>query len=366
MKFRGRIIISVLDRYIAINFLSYFLVCALALIGLLLLVETFQMLHKFIDHGFPKMLWLLGRYCLYHTPIILANIFPVMTLVGASYCLVEMAKGNEMVALKASGVSIYRIAVPVFGATTLIAIIGAADQEWFLPVVGPRLENFERENKLTRDKLYNKFGRSDGGRMKYLVYEFYVDKTTFQHGEFERFNESGTKRIEHIKAMEGQWIGGYKWLCRGVHRTRTLENDQQEKDYLDEYTLTTDLTPDDLLQEDFTPGFRSIGDLRHRIKKEPERVDLKLAFHGRFTHPLSAIILLLIGLPPVIGSERFSRNRVLGIGISLAVGVGFYLVDFICGHLGKHGYIPIAGIAAWTPLIMFGALGFYFFDSMRT
>ena len=366
MKFKGRTIISILDRYVALNFLAYFAVCALALVGLLLLVQTFQMLHKFIKHGFPDMLWLLGQYYLYRVPVILADIFPVMTLVGASYCLVELAKANEMVALKSSGVSVYRIVLPVFGATTLIAALGAANQEWFLPVIGPGLENFKRENNLTRDTLYNKYGRTEAGRLKYRVHEFNVDKATFQFGEFTRFDSSGSRIVEFIKADEGHWEEKGKWICRGVHRIKYIKSGRQDKEYLDSYTLMTDLAPDDLLQEDFIPGFRSIRDLRHRIKKEPERVDLKMAFHNRFTHPLSAIVLLLIGLPPVIGSERFSRNRVLGISISLGVGVGFYLINFVCNHLGKHGYIPTAGVAAWMPLIMFGALGFYFFDAMRT
>ena len=69
--------------------------------------------------------------------------------------------------------------------------------------------------------------------------------------------------------------------------------------------------------------------MRYRIKKEPERVDLKMSFHGRFTHPLSAIVLLLIGLPPVIRSERLSRNRVLGIAISLAIGLGIQVTLFV-------------------------------------
>ncbi|NOZ23271.1 MAG: YjgP/YjgQ family permease [Planctomycetes bacterium] len=366
MKLKDRTLISILDRYIALNFLAYFAVCALALVGLLLLVQTFQMLHKFIDHGFPKMLWLLGQYYFYNIPVILANIFPVMTLVGASYCLVEMTKGNEMIALKASGVSIYRIIMPVFGATALIAVLGAANQEWFLPFIGPKIENFKRENNLTRDTLYDKYGRTEGGQLKYRVHEFNVENAAFQYGEFTRFDPSGNKIIEFIKVDEGQWLEKGKWACRGVHTIKFLENGQQEKAYRDEYTLVTDLTPDDLLQEDFIPGFRSIHDLRYRIKKEPERVDLRMALQGRFTHPLSAIILLLIGLPPVIGSERFSRNRVLGIGISLAVGVGFYIVSFVCSHLGKHGYIPTPAIAAWMPVVMFGALGFYFFDAMRT
>ena len=81
---------------------------------------------------------------------------------------------------------------------------------------------------------------------------------------------------------------------------------------------------------------------------------------------VSAIVLLLIGLPPIVGSDRLARNRVLGIGVSLLVGGGFYLVSFVCNHLANHDYIPTAGMASWLPVIMFGAIGIYFFDSMRT
>lgn len=366
MTLRSRSV-HIIDRYVALNFLAYFLVCAFALVGLLLIVQTFQSLHKFLNYGFVGMLKIVGLYYLYNIPIILANIFPMMTLIGASYCLVAMSKDNEMVALKASGVSLYRIVLPIFVTATIIAMLAAANQEWLLPTIGQRFEDFCREHGLSRKDTYDKYGEVAEEHMKYRVYKFNVETATFEGGVFRRFDEAMVqKELIHVNG-EGRWLGEGKWLCHQVRKQIWhRESGERESEYWEEYVLETGLTPDDLLQDDLDPNFRNLAGLRERIRSEPQRIGLRLAFHSRFTHPLSAIILLLIGLPPVVGSERLSKNRVLGIGVSLIVGGAFFLVGFVCDYLGKHQYIPSAGLAAWLPAIMFAALGIYFFDAMRT
>lgn len=366
MRLRARTLVSVIDRYIASNFLAYFLVCAFAIVGLVLTIQTFAALHKFVKYGFLGMLQVLGIYYLYSIPIILADIFPVMILIGASYCLVAMSKDNEMVALKASGVSLYRIMLPIFVAATIIAILAAANQEWLLPGIGQEFENFSRDHGLSRNVLHDKYGDAEQGCLKYRIYEFDVETAAFRKGDFWRFSRTTGRLTERMNVDSGEWKGEGKWLCRGMYKNTYLESGELENEYFEEYVLQAELTPDDLLQDDLQASYRNIASLRKRIRLEPERIDLKLAFHNRFTQPLSALILLLIGLPPVVGSERFSKNRVLGIGVSLIVGGAFYLVSFVCDYLGNHQYIPTAGLAAWVPVVMFGALGIYFFDAMRT
>jgi lipopolysaccharide export LptBFGC system permease protein LptF len=235
-----------------------------------------------------------------------------------------------------------------------------------LPRIGPAIENFNRKHDLSRGVLSDKFGDAENGCLKYRVHEFDVETAAFRGAVFRRLEESSESLKELIEVEDGRWESGGRWLCHKVHKKTYLEGGRREDEYFEEYVLQTTLTPDDLLEDDLKPGYRNLRGLYKRIRLEPERMNLRLAFHNRFTQPLSAIVLLLIGLPPVVGSERFAKNRVLGIGVSLLVGGAFYLVSFVCEHLGTHRYIPVAGLAAWTPVVMFGALGIYFFDSMRT
>ena len=355
----------VIDRYIARSFVAYFLVCSFAIVALLLVIQTFQALKRFLEIGFPGMFRVLAIYYLYNVPIILSYFFPMMILVGASYCLVAMARDNEMVALKASGVSLYRIVLPIFISATIIAILAAANQQWLLPILGPEFEAFSRNYKLSRGVVSDKYGATNDGRFKYRVFKFNVETSEFQDGDFRWAGEDGKPQVT-ILADAGTWQGGGKWLCRTVHKTTYLQSGEQEKEFHDEYLLEIELNPDDLLQDDLEAYYRSIGDLRERIRREPERIDLKMELHRRFTHPISAVILLLIGLHPIVGSERLSKNRVLGIGVSIMVGGAFFLIGFVCEYLAGHQYIPTAALAAWLPVIMFGALGVYFFDCMRT
>ena len=98
-------------------------------------------------------------------------------------------------------------------------------------------------------------------------------------------------------------------------------------------------------------------------KLRPNRKDYVLALHHHITFPLANLVLLLLALPFAVHFERGSKvERVV---FAILICGGYLLVDLTCQSLGRRDWMhPI--VAAWSPTILFGSLGFVMFGSIRT
>ena len=131
-----------LDRYVTSFFLWHFVFCLLAVLGLYVVVETFSRLDDFVEHkGLGAQLYWIGMYHLCQLPVLVSQFLPIVVLLAGIIALARLAYYNELSAMKAAGVSIYRTLVPIFLAALVIGAIGAADQEILLPNIENRVRN---------------------------------------------------------------------------------------------------------------------------------------------------------------------------------------------------------------------------------
>ena len=129
-----------------------------------------------------------------------------------------------------------------------------------------------------------------------------------------------------------------------------------------EMKLTTDMRPVDLESSDREIEYLSFSELRDQYKRRPHLKHLEVKLHRRFAFPLANFILLMLGLPWILRSE--SRSIILGISIALALGTIYLIVTETCANLGTRGALnPM--LAAWLPVLFFGALGLTLFDGIE-
>lgn len=95
----------------------------------------------------------------------------------------------------------------------------------------------------------------------------------------------------------------------------------------------------------------------------PGRHDLTLAYHLHFATPLSCLVLVLLTLTLAVHFERGSKiGRVI---LAIFVCAAFLVFDLACRNLGLRQFVhPV--VAAWTPTIVFGALGVLSYSGIRT
>jgi lipopolysaccharide export LptBFGC system permease protein LptF len=359
------------DRYITVAFLLRFL-GALLIIGAL--YATFDLLKRLEDirqEGLKNAASLLLAYYGRLMPMFLLDVVPGIVLMAAGMVVVHMAKARELLALKASGTSLYRVMAPIFLWTFLISIgmFGAKER------YGPRLlrqgemlghvldSDVENQLLLNDPQHYRKvfIGRYDFTRRtlrKVTLLDFYPD------------NPLGLKRS--IQADSGQLLAG------GILSLRTAEVQQFDPSgtpnarptVLPRLDVEVGLSPMDILsasEDNAQKGslFQTLPELRTQMRLNPEIPFFAVSFHTRLAAFFSPLILLLVGLPCLVGFERSVNSRFLSVIVSMGLAAGLYVLTFVFNSMGTTGALnPV--LAGWLPAIISAVAGLWLFQSMMT
>ncbi|HLI30052.1 MAG TPA: LptF/LptG family permease, partial [Terriglobia bacterium] len=92
-------------------------------------------------------------------------------------------------------------------------------------------------------------------------------------------------------------------------------------------------------------------------------VRLSVQFYRKFSYPLVALIVALIGIPFAFTVGR--KGALTGIALSLGIAIAFWSISSLFQAMGDLGQLPPA-IAAWSPDILFGIGGAYLLARVRT
>ena len=130
----------------------------------------------------------------------------------------------------------------------------------------------------------------------------------------------------------------------------------------DKFRVVSSFEPPDIVDVDTSVLYQSSGKLRTLYASDPSRRDVGVALHNRYAFPISNIVLLLLGLPFVLGTE--SKGTFGGVVICIMICGAFYGVHALCTQLGKTTLPPAA--AAWLPIALFGPIGIFLFDGVKT
>ena len=109
----------ILDRYLIRSFLSALIYCLAVFLILFVIIDLFSNLDEFLKHGVSMGIVL--SYYAYFIPAILVQVIPIACLVSVLFVIGNLSRHNEIIALKASGISAFHILLPYFFAGILIS-----------------------------------------------------------------------------------------------------------------------------------------------------------------------------------------------------------------------------------------------------
>lgn len=354
---------SRLDNYILKAFIPTFFLCLLIISGIYIVVDLLQKLGEFVDMGGEAFNTGM-RYYTYLLPVIIFQFFPAVTLIAVCLVLVRLAKNREILAMQVAGISLYRILLPIFVVTVFMSFASFGDQEWIIPRFAERLETLRQtsfgnniqRNLLLDDKQNNTLLRVWG----------YDNKAQRMQSVFIIGRHENKKKKFTINADEGIWLGNNKWLFTKVVK-HVYDNNGKwiaPVQSIDSMEFDSTITPLELGKIKLDPSLLNFRQLKELCKNEPDNPRNSLLFHSRIAYILTHFVLLLLGIPLVIGFERLSKNLFLRVGLCVLVCGIFYSLSFICSNLGNTGMIyPM--LAAWLPIVILGSVGLLFFDMMR-
>ncbi|MHA1570673.1 MAG: LptF/LptG family permease [Alphaproteobacteria bacterium] len=343
-----------LDRYIVRGFLTPFILAAVVMVGLYVVVDALNNLVDFMNEAesVTQALGRMARVYLLKTPSFFTPIVPMAMLVGAAFGVTQLARNNELTAIKACGISMHRVMAPMLAAACVAALLSFANHE----LVVPRVEQ--------RGLLHDRIWRGMGERAEKTVGYIREENTDYslKYNPASRAIQDvwltlGNEDGRQILALKGGYADG------GWH----LELRDSGEDNAS-YFWRTRLTPADLDLRVLEAQARPLGVLRELIARDPDNPAYRFLYHRRLSYPLSGIILICLGVPFLLRQENVQRSRLFGAGVCVLVCMVFYAAQFVTRSVGMNGSLApfMAACVAWLPSVLFGALAIYALDTVRT
>ncbi len=359
-----------IDRYIGRSFLTRFFGVVLLLCMLYVVFDLLKRLEEIQQSTAAGVAGAVSSYYAYLLALFLADIMPGLILVSGGMVLVSMARRRELLALKANGTSLYRVMAPIFFWTVLLSIGVFGFRESAGPNLAQKkllldrvLENDVEREVLLRDPRHNRkifigqYGFARESIRDICLLEFHGPDSTMLkrviQADRATWNPDGSLTLETVEV-------------RPFNRSAAA----LEPRFLPTRRIETELSPLKIARavEDDPEALRlvhSLPELRRLVRSHPTVPHFRVLFHSRLASFFSPFILLLVGLPCLVGFEESIKSRFLSVIISILVAGGFYALGFVFTSMGETQAIsPV--VAGWLPAILGGAAGLWLFQAMVT
>ncbi|MBN4076182.1 LptF/LptG family permease [Gemmatimonas aurantiaca] len=340
--------IKTIDRYILQKFLTALAVVTFAVIILIVAINLVEELRHFVDHEVP--LSEIVTYYVYFSGWALKTFLPVFIFLAGLFTVSAMARSNEIMAIRAAGVSMFRFTAPLLIATMSISALHFYYSEFIFPPANKRrveikefsIKKRSRTSMINRHNIYRQISDS-----AYYIVDLYSVPDRRGSG-IKLFRRDRNTLGELITAREMNFVSGGWVLIDGAHRVF---------DSTGETFTTFDTLPAPIIRDQPSDFERRLGkpeDMGYReleyyislMKRTggpylAELVDLKV----KMSFPFTSIVVILICVP--LAANRRSG----GMAGPLASAAGIILVYFVAFKvtkaLGAHGYID-PDWAAWS------------------
>ena len=362
-------VVRILDHYVTTSYARVLGLAAVALVGIFY-ISTFLDLSDKVFKG--DATWgMLGEYLVFVTPQYFYFVIPLAVLVAALVTIGVLTKNNELVVMKACGISLYRIALPMVVCAIAAGLLLFGLEE---TILGPSNRRAGRLN----DAIRGRVTPSDAVNRQWVV---------GARGEIYHYNfiDPQTRRLLGLSVYE--FPDGMERLTRRTYADRASVDSQAptlwhlEHGWTRAFSSTgkagefsafeqTDRTLDALstfateAPDARYMGYRQLRDYTERLRASGfDVLDQDVALAGKLAFPFVTIILTLMAVPFAVLTGRGGAMAAIGVGIGLAL--TYWITISVFAAMGTGGLVtPL--IAAWAPNMLFGAGALYLLLTVRT
>ena len=358
--------VGLLDRYVAKQYLKLVMLAFVGLLGIFY-IFTFLEISDRLFRG-DTTLDMVLEYFWYATPQFVYYVLPISALVATLVTVGLFTKTSELTVMKACGISLYRVSLPLF----LFAVLWSGTlfgmSESFLADAN------RRANELNRVIRGGSPEYVDILQRRWLMGE---DGTIYNYGHFDptavtldrvtayRFAEGEWRLVERMFAgtavHEAEWQGRDVWA-------REFGGDRSPGAFATSAQLPLPLASPEAFATERPDAermsYRELG--RYIAELSASGVDvvpLRVELQRKLSFPFVTLILTLIAVPFAVTMGRHGAMSGVGIGIVLAL--SYWVVISIFAAIGSAGMVtPL--LAAWAPNVLFGGSAVYLLLAART
>ncbi|NOR52915.1 MAG: LPS export ABC transporter permease LptF, partial [Candidatus Aminicenantes bacterium] len=311
---------NILDRYIIRKYTAIFLLVFFSLLLIFVIVTFFEGIDNIYEHDKPLLLFF--EFLRYRIPEFIHFILPITALTATLLCLGLLTKFNEITAMKACGISLYRIIIPVLFMGVLVSLFSFYVQENILPYANKKAEKIwgeindrpprsysylDRRWVLSKEKNriyhYNYFDPQKYAFSRLTIYDFDPSTWSFKRRIYAEKGNLGDGQLFLENCWFRDFVDGQ--LVKFERKEKMELQDVEERGYF--------------LKEWEVPEQLSYGELKDYIEdieeKGFETVRFKIDLALKLSFPMACLIMTLIGIPFAFSMGK--RGTLVGIGLSI-------------------------------------------------
>ncbi len=367
---------QVVDRYVLKSFLFWF---GLLLIGLVLMFHVytfFDLLSDIVKNHIAMSR--VFTYLFFLTPQLIFDLAPMGVLVAVLITFGVLTKHNEITAMKASGVSLYRLGVPVLASALLMSGALFAFAHYYVPDANRKQDAIRKEIKGKPVQTYlhpdRKWVFDPGSNNDPKVFYFkYIDgaQRVMVGPQVFELDPSNFRVQKHISAERARWEPTlHTWIFEnGWSRLDPGGRHEKFSNFAGQAVTfkEVDERPDYFLQEvlqDQQMNYQQLAAYIRELQRSGiDTITLQVSFYRKFALPLFALVMALISVP--FAFVAGNKGAMAGVGISFTIASAYLILGKLFEQLGDVSLLP-AALAAWSPDVIFAMAGAYFFTRMRT
>ncbi|MFY9562501.1 MAG: LPS export ABC transporter permease LptF, partial [Terriglobales bacterium] len=314
---------TILDDYVLRDFSFYLAMIAGAFVTLLLVFTLFELLGDILRNQVSPLV--VGEYLLAVTPYFLYYpIAPLSMLLAVLVTFGLLQRSNEITAIKATGISLYRIVVPVLIAATLVAGVLFLSDQLYLPYSNKRQDALRNRIKGKPAQTYLRPDRKwiFGQNSEIYYYQFFdPDRDVFGNLSVFRFDPHTFQITRRVTAERAHWSESMaRWLYeQGWERTLNRSAIQNYRQF-DVATFPEFTEPPAYFKKEIKQSQEmSYEELRRYIRDLEQSgfdvVRLRVQLQKKIAYPLITIVMTVLAIPFALSAGK--RGAVAGVATAV-------------------------------------------------
>jgi lipopolysaccharide export system permease protein len=350
--------VKILDRYMVTALGGPFLF-GLAAFTLLFVAGELLNIARLVSEEHASLL-AAAKYFVYTLPGTLVLTFPMSMLLAVLLAMSRLSGDSEITAMRAGGISLYRIAAPMVAVGIAASLVGLMFQELVVPTASIKAEDILQHeiqsggtnilsNQVVNTVLQN------GDRQLTLAQGFDPKKDELEDTTIEVFR--GATPVSLLFAPRGAYhVDTWKFY----DATEFVLSPCCERIDNPELAIDIGADPSALVEQHRQPEDMSRAEISRLLRSGVKTTDtsryarLLVTYNSKLARPWASLVFALLAIPLGIRPQRSSSGA--GFGISIAIVFGFYVVTTMCLAIGQS-YPASSLVMAWLPNVVFSATG---------
>ncbi len=357
-----------LDSYVIVEFLKTFGLVLATFVMLMLLFTFFELLGDIIRNRSPFTV--VGEYLFNLTPSMVYLITPLSVLITVLVVFGGLNRSNELTAMKATGISVYRIVVPILAIASVLAVSLFFFDETYIPGANRRQEALRAVIKGRPAQTFQRpdekwmFGIEKPGLPGHIFYYQFFDPDHDRFANISVFTfKPGTFELQkRLFAASATWDAGRSaWVFKQGWQ-RSFAGDEVQ-----DYNTFTSTTVGGLVEQpqyfkrdprqSSEMSFAELSRYIHGLRQSGfDTMRLRVQLNHKLAYPLITLVMAVLAVPFALSMGR--SGSLAGVAVAIGVAIVYWVTSSTLEAMGNVNVLP-AMLAAWSPDLLFALVGSY-------